>query len=244
MKNLDWKVGYFLVVLFLFTSNFAYPQETDSTKTVVSISETPHADTLTIKPRPNSEIWVSDTREMEKLIAEDIADFVQVLPPVFPLDYGSLGQVSPLSFRGSTPQQTSIWLDALNLENPISGFVPTTVIPINLVEDFTVRGVDSFAPFGFQSPGGMLQVNSFKFDIKKPYSKVNFRAGSWGYSDLGIMFALPITKNVNFTFSGKRQEFDGFEIDRVHTGARIFGRISYQPRSKMELNYTAFFKQK
>ncbi len=194
MKNLDWKVGYFLVVLFLFTLNFAYPQETDSTKTVLSISETPRADTLTIKPRPISGIWVSDTREMEKLIAEDIADFAQVLPPVFPLDYGSLGQVSPFSFRGSTPQQTSILLDALNLENPISGFVPTTVIPINLVEDFTVRGADSFAPYGFQSAGGVLQVNSFKFGTKKPYSKVNYRAGSWGYNDLGIIFALPITK--------------------------------------------------
>ncbi|MCH8018529.1 TonB-dependent receptor [candidate division KSB1 bacterium] len=243
MKNLDWKVGYFLVVLFLFTLNFAYPQETDSTKTVVSISETPRADTLTIKPRPNSGIWVSDTREMEKLIAEDIADFVQVLPPVFPLDYGSLGQVSPLSFRGSTPQQTSIWLDALNLENPISGFVPTTVIPINVVEDFTVRGADSFAPFGFQSSGGILQVNSFKFDTKEPYSKVNYRAGSWGYSDLGIIFALPITKNVNFTFSGKRQGFDGFEVNRMHTGSRIFGRVSFQPHSKMELNYTVFLNK-
>ena len=243
MKNFDWKVGCFLIVSSLSTVNFAYPQETDSTKTVVGESETPRADTLTIKPRPNSGIWVFNIRETENLIAEDIADFVQVLPNVFPLDYGSLGQVSPLSFRGSTPQQTSIWFDDLNLENPISGFVPTTVIPINLVEDFTVRGADSFAPFGFQSSGGVLNLNSFEFNAKKPYSQVNFRAGSWEYSDLGIIFALPITKNVNFTFSGKRQEFDGFETNRVHTGSRIFGKISYQPGSKIELNYTAFLNK-
>ena len=243
MKNFNWQVGYFLLVLFHFTINFAYPQETDSTETVVSGAETPRADTLIIKPRPNLGIWVSDTRETEKLIAEDIADFVQVLPNIVPLDYGSLGQVSPFSFRGSTPQQTGIWLDALNLENPISGFVPTTVIPINLIEDFTVRGADSFAPFGTQSPGGLLNVNSLKFEGKQPYSKVNFRAGSWGYSDLGILFALPITKNVNFTFSGKRQGFDGFEVNRMHTGSRIFGRVSFQPHSKMELNYTIFLNK-
>ena len=179
MKNFDWKVGYFLVVSSLSTINFAYPQETDSTKTVVSVSETPQTDTLSTKPGANSAIWVSNIGETESLIAEDIADFVQILPNISPLDYGSLGQVSPFSYRGSTPQKTSIWFDALNLEDPISGFVPTTVIPINLVENFTVRGADSFAPFGFQSPGGVLQVNSFQFDLKKPYSKINFRAGSW-----------------------------------------------------------------
>jgi len=102
LKDSDWKVRYSLVVLSLSIINLAYPQETDSTKTAVSRSKT-HADTLITKHGVNSGIWISNIRETENLIAEDIADFAQVLPNVFPLDYGSLGQVSPLSFRGSTP---------------------------------------------------------------------------------------------------------------------------------------------
>lgn len=238
MKSSNPKLIYFCLSLHFFLT-LAYSQEPDSSKAAVDST------TTNFEPRKNKirAVWESNDERVRGLIAEDIADFSKVLPNIYSLDTGSLGQLSPLSYRGSTPQQSEILLGDLTLENPISGFVSTTAVPINLAAKFRVLGMDSFSPFGAQFVGGLFQTDLYEFNGSRPYSRVNFRAGDWGYSDLGILFGLPITKSINFTFAGSRQQFSGFEANRDHTGSRILGQITYRPSVKLQVGYIALLNK-
>ncbi|MFQ5752428.1 MAG: TonB-dependent receptor plug domain-containing protein [bacterium] len=238
------KLPWVLIVLLFYTHEglpqisrpVPAPSQSDSTSTV-------NSDSLKFKKEKLDMRWHANAQNTGSLIAEDIGDFTELLPNSFPLDLGSIGQFSPLTSRGTNEQEGKILLDGIVLQEPINGFVNTTNIPINLVKDMAFSSAGSFVPFGAQAIAGILQIDTYQFQGVHPYSKVFFRAGDWGYSDLGVIFGLPLTKNTSFMISGNRQEFSGFELNRKHTGSRIASKISYQPNSAFALNFTAFLNK-
>ncbi|MCG8603941.1 TonB-dependent receptor, partial [bacterium] len=150
---------------------------------------------------------------------------------------------SPLLVRGLSPQAASVALEDYLLREPILGFVNPNNIPINLIERLGFRGVGRFGPFGVQSQGGHLAIDPYRFEAGQPYSQVIFRAGDFGYSDIGLTLGLPVSPKVNFLMLGSRQEFDGFQINRQHTGGKLFSRISYDSDSDFELDATSILSR-
>jgi len=185
--------------------------------------------------------WQADSQATAGLIAEDAVDWMALLPSIFPLDYGSLGQFSPLTFRGSSPQAAAILLDDVLLDEPIHGFANSTNLPINLIHKIEYAG--AFAPYGVSAAAGLLLLDFYQFHGKRPYSKVLFRAGDWGYSDIGVTFGLPVTKSTSLLISANRQELDGFQPQSNHEGSRIFGRIAHRASDVLEFRYSAFLNK-
>ncbi|MFQ5675253.1 MAG: TonB-dependent receptor domain-containing protein [bacterium] len=198
---------------------------------------------MAISPVAITPDWAIVDTETRDLIAEDIDDFTQLLPALFPVDHGSLGQLSPLSFRGSSPQETDIWYGPVHLENPLSSLISTADVPINLVEEMHIIDAGAFSHPEVQGPGVGLWIDPYRFEGQRPYSRVDFRAGDWGYSDLGVLFGLPVSRSLKFMFSGSRQELNGFEPERGHAGSRILGNIVFEPHQDFELNYTVLFNR-
>ncbi len=198
-----------------------------------------------IQPQPSNLIfpspqWQISSPEFGGVIAEDILDYLQLLPGVMSLDFGSVGQASPMVIRGMTPQQTRISLDGMFLTNPLTGTFDSANLPLNLLDEI---GLENQAGVG---------MHLRKFDDKRPYSRVQFRAGDWGYSDFGVSFNLPVTPSSQFLFSGSRQEYDGYFFesptrvineprDLVHS--RFLARVSHQPNQKFELNVISMFNK-
>jgi outer membrane cobalamin receptor len=228
------RATWLFVFYILFVSN-SFPQTTPPTPARIDSSTVADLDSLG-KSRPGK--WSVNRVRAGRFLGEDIVDFVRLLPNVLPLDLGSLGQFSPVAFRGATPQEGTVLFDGLLFEDPILGFLNSNTIPINLVDEFSFGGAGALAPFGVQAPAGILQINTYQFQANQPYSKVNFRTGDWGYSDLGIVFALPLSKSSSFMIGGSRQELDGFVLNSDHTGSRVQIRLSYHPHSQFSLNYS------
>ncbi len=188
--------------------------------------------------------WHATADEFERTIATDIVDLAGVLPAATALDHGSVGQVTPFAFRGATPQQSAVMLNGVLLIDPLNGFTSSAVLPINLVERVSFHGPGSLHSFGRQPATGLLHVQTRRFESNKPYSKVQFRLGDFGYSDLGISFGLPIQQSTRFFFSGSRQELDNFFFDtpqgrefepRDLENSRFLGSISHRPSRTFEL---------
>jgi outer membrane cobalamin receptor len=187
--------------------------------------------------------WQADSQATDGLIAEDAVDWMNVMPSVFPLDYGSLGQISPLTFRGSSPQAGGILLDGVPLDEPIHGFANSANLPINLISKMEFAGAGVFTPYGASAAAGLLLLDFYQFSGKRPYSKVLFRAGDWGYSDIGIIFGLPVIKNTSLLIGANRQELDGFQPQSNHKGSRIFGRIAHRASNGLEIYYSGFLNK-
>ncbi|MFQ5602517.1 MAG: TonB-dependent receptor plug domain-containing protein [bacterium] len=231
-----WCLISFLILVNPLASQETRPTDSDSTSRV-------KLDTTRKIAADFSEPWQVHATETAELIAEDVGDYVQLFPNIQSLDLGSLGQFSPLSFRGASPQQAAILFDGFEWVEPIGGFLNPTNIPINLIDNLQFRGVGAFENTGVLGPAGVLQIQTYDFQSARPYSKVLFRAGDWGYSDLGVIFGLPVSNKSRFVISGNRQELDGFEINRKHANSRILTRFSVQPRANLSLIYTGFINK-
>lgn len=195
-----------------------------------------------VQPR-RPEAWKVPASELERVIAEDIVDYGLLVAAAGALDHGTVGQASPFALRGMTPQQGVVMLDGMVLWNPLGGSTSTAVLPINLVEEFAFTGQGTLPAFGLQSPAGIVSVKTRTIAGERPYSKVQFRTGDFGHSDLGISFGLPINKSTHLLFSGSRQEFDDlFFADQDNiilekrdlVDSRFFGKVTYKTR-KVEL---------
>jgi len=185
--------------------------------------------------------WHSTLNETKELIAEDIQDFTLTLPGIQALDMGSIGQLSPLIAHGALPQESGLLLNGLPFLDPILSYTNPMAIPINLVSSSSFLGPGSFAPFGFQSIGGTLDVQTFPIEPNHPYSKVFYRVGDWGYSDLGVLFVIPLSRKMQVTISGNRQEFDGFlATGQDHTGTRMQAELLYHPKNDVTFGYTFY----
>jgi len=176
---------------------------------------------------------------VQRLIAEDILDYRLIFPALQAFDYGSLGQVSPLSYRGTSPDATPVRFGPFEILDPILGVSSAVAVPIHLIEGLSDNDyiLDvATAP----EVGGGLRLRPLSFADNRPYSRVFFRAGDWGYSDLGVFFGLPISESAKLMIAGDRQEYDGFGERMNHTGSRILTGISYRPHSGFALRYTSF----
>lgn len=227
---------YFWIDIGLSQENIAITSNSDTTLTEKS-------DSLISGISTKEVFWKVNAHETAELIAQDIGDHVRLLPNVSSLDLGSLGHFSPLTFRGSKPQEGIVLINGIVFEDPINGSLNSNTIPINFVDEFSFRGAGAFAPFGLQAPSGILQINTYQFQEIKPYSKVTLRAGDWGYSDIGIVFGLPLSKSSSFMIGGNRQELNGFIIDSDHEGSRIQIRLSYHPHEKFALKYSVLLNR-
>jgi outer membrane cobalamin receptor len=215
--------NFAFIVLAIVLPFHVYSQDT----TRVAGAEISSVDTVTSKPFAEDleRVSIEQTRE---LILEDAADFLALVPSVSVIDFGSLGQFSPFSFRGANPPSARIFLDDLPLLEPVHGAVHVTNIPINVVDEIR-----------FANPNA-LHFISHPFSPRRPYSKVVFRAGDWEYTDIGVTVALPVTERSQFFFSANRQELDGFEPTIAgHKGVHVFAKLSHALSSKISLNYTA-----
>ena len=207
----------------------------------VAVTASENTDSTRLAARP---LWHSTLRETKELIAEDIQDFTLTLPGIQALDMGSIGQLSPLIAHGASPQESGLLLNGLPLADPILSYTNPMAIPINLVASSSFLGPGSFAPFGFQSIGGTLDVQTFPIEPDHAYSKVFYRVGDWGYSDLGALFIIPLSPKMQVTISGNRQEFDGFlATGQDHTGTRIQAELLYHPKDDVAFSY-AFYRSR
>ncbi len=207
-------------------------------------SQRPEPDSASALFSRQAVVWQVDASRLEEAISEDIVDFGLLLPGVSFLDQGSLSQSSPLTLRGTTPQEVAISLNGMRLREPLNGFVSSAVPPINLVETLSLRGLESFSGSGRPTVGGTLEITTLLPDFSRPYSRVQFRAGDWGYSDIGLSLGVPVTKSLGILFSGSRQELDGFFGQRRDVvDSRLFNTLIYRPNPAFEVKSVTLFNR-
>ncbi len=199
---------------------------------------------------PNA--WDAPSDQLENVLQVDAVDISLVIPAARPFDLGTVGQRSPFAFRGDASAQGLVSLDGMVLSNLLTGATNTTVIPFNVMESVSYSGLSELAGMGLSPAAGVLQVNTLNLDSEHPYSKVNFRVGDFGYSDLGITFGMPVSPSTRFLFSGSRQEFDTLffgPIDertferRDLVDSRFFGKVTYRPNNRFELRTVTLFNK-
>lgn len=184
--------------------------------------------------------WHLSAQEAQGTIAEDVMDFLGLYPMVGGKDYGSLGQFGRLYTHASLPV-TAVDLNGLLISDPIYGALNPGLIPIN---DFrTMASEGAPIQFGHLTSDAGLVVKSYLHDDPRPFSKLTYRTGDWGYSDMGAILGIRVSRQGVLTVSGNHQELDGFALNQNHKGNRVFLNLRLQPRPRVQTEISSFFNK-
>jgi len=108
---------------------------------------------------------------------------------------GGIGQMSTISMRGSSSEQTAVFMDGVKLNSPIFGSVDFSTIPVDSVKRIEIIRGSSSARFGTDAIGGVINiitdaanhggadfsVAAGSFETLKIHESIRKTAGRWNF---------------------------------------------------------------
>lgn len=134
------------------------------------------------------------------------------------------------------PHQTSLDFDGQLLNDPVHGMFNTHLLPLDGVgqvfDSPTTRTVNS-ASYGY--PSG-LNIKSPVFNQNDPYTRIMFRQGDFGYTDLDISFARNFSKNMALYLGGINKIYEAEQ----NRGFQYRSAIKYRLRPNLFASSTFY----
>ena len=139
-------------------------------------------------------------------------------------DFIEMGQPRYVSALHLMPHQTAMFYEGHLLNDPLSGLYNTRFLALDAVE--TVEG-SAFAN-GLSTNGQSLlngiNVNGRFQNPESPYSRLMFRQGDFGFTELDIQFARKMNDQLSIQLSG----INKYNDLNNHHGVNYRGTINYQ----------------
>jgi hypothetical protein len=143
------------------------------------------------------------------------------LPLLFLHDRGARGQWLPYSVLGSTQRETGLFVDGLDLRDPISGMVDLNMLPTLWLSALRLE----LAGAGWGTPrtsaGATLVGTARKHTGNRPLSHVGYENGDWGVRAVDVELGMKLSRRVDVLAGALLAGFDGFGPRQQHDAQRI-----------------------
>ncbi len=121
------------------------------------------------------------------------------------------------------PHQSALSLDYHRYSSPISGLYSTRYLPLDGVNDIETSPLISSD--GSSAP---QQINTRLVRGKKPYTRIMFSQGDWGFSNVDITFSEQFTNRLLVQLGGARQQYDGWQYNVSSINDNYRAQVAYQ----------------
>jgi outer membrane cobalamin receptor len=150
------------------------------------------------------------------------------LPGVYLRDPASEGQYSQLNFRGADWRSLAVLADGRSMNDPASGIYNLYYYASDYPERIEViTGPRSFL-YGMNAAGGVVHYVSRHFDTNRPFSKLNYTEGPYGYGYVDGSMTQNVTEAANVTLGFQRQVTDGRYDNGAHEAWNLRARLRYR----------------
>ena len=184
-------------------------------------------------PFPTSSMAVADARKNNYW---NLGDLLALMPGVWFRDIGSVGQWATCRISGSPQDHTTLLLDGRPLTDPWSGLHDLNHVPLEMIDSIAVY--PSLNPLGPFPGGGIIDLRTKRLTTNLPYTRIVYRSGDGGFSDLDITFGQKFTPKWEL-ISGVLMKKYGENIEgRTLVANRIRSIITFRPTSKLEIRYS------
>ena len=143
------------------------------------------------------------------LIYMDMSDIFRSQPLWFDYDLIEAGRPAYISLINTYPHQTPMSFGGTLMNDYLQGTYNTQYIPLNYIifaeSDFTLGSVQNYS---FWS-GSKLHITPHSVHTPRPWTKILYKQGSYGYSDVDIHFVVPFSSTFAVQLGGKNSLFDG-----------------------------------
>jgi hypothetical protein len=175
-----------------------------------------------------SRFTIYQSADEKRLIYKDMSDIFadQLLWTDF--DLAEAGRPGYISSTNLYPHQTNFYYNNILMNESVQGMFNTQFIPVNntqAIEVDQVRGNRrNFAAGG----AAEIDVTSSSEQFQEPWTKILYKQGSYGYSDLDVNLAIPFSPTLAVQLGGTNRYFDGTIPDAGFRGVNYRGEITWQ----------------
>jgi hypothetical protein len=163
-----------------------------------------------------------------KLIYMDMSDIFRSQPLWFDYDLIEAGRPAYISLINTYPHQTPLFFGGTLMNDYLQGVYNTQFIPLNYIQfaelDYTIGSLNNYA---FWS-GSKIHITSHSVHTERPWTKILYKQGSYGYSDVDIHFEVPFSPTFAVQLGGKNSLFDGAIQGSGFDGQNYRAEITWQ----------------
>jgi hypothetical protein len=178
----------------------------------------------------------------KKLIYMDMSDIFRSQPLWFDFDLIEAGRPAYISFINTLPHQTPIFFGGTLVNDYLHGVYNTQFIPLNYIQfaelDYTIGSLQNYGYWA----GSKIHITPHSVQTPRPWTKILYKQGSYGYSDVDIHFEIPFSSTFAVQLGGKNSGFEGAILNSGFDGQNYRAEITWQYspnfyiRSQMFLN--------
>lgn len=151
-----------------------------------------------------------------------LADIFRHQPAFQVYDFLSPGYPRFIAYNNLLPHQTDIYLDGFILNDPIHGMFNTHMISLDGLKE--VNDNIGLSMYGHGN-GINLKTKAIN-SLEKPYSRIMFRQGDFGYTDLDIDFSRKMSNNISVNAGGINKIYEGSSNYGFQYRAGLYYRIT------------------
>lgn len=156
-----------------------------------------------------------DSINLARFQYQNLSDFLQFQAPIALKSYGS-GQLTTISFRGTSASHTAVLWNGININSPTVGLTDFSTIPMMGFDKMAIQYGSSASCVGSDAIGGSILLNSVPNWTKKGSNFIiggqygSFRSGN---VNIGLRFYKPLQKGIlsgkTLFYGGNSRNFNG-----------------------------------
>jgi hypothetical protein len=163
-----------------------------------------------------------------KQIYKDMSDIFQSQPFWLDFNLAEVGRPAYIAMLNSYPHQNSFYFNNIPVNNELHGMYNSQMIPLNFIQftevDYTQGNLRNFAA----GNGPEVNVTSNSEQYQEPWTKILYKSGGYGYSDLDISFAIPYSSTFAVQLGGLNRFFDGTQPGSGFKGENYRAEVTWQ----------------
>jgi hypothetical protein len=184
-----------------------------------------------IKKNTNSKIY----HHFDNLIIINytgLADIFRHQPTFQVYDFMSPGYPRFIAFNNLLPHQSDIYLNGFILNDPMHGMFNTHMISLDGLKE--VNDDIDLTMYGHGN-GINLRTKAIN-SLDEPYSRIMFRQGDFGYTDLDIDFSRKLSDNISVNAGGINKIYEGTSRYGFQYRAGVYYKITNNLFSRTTIN--------
>ena len=179
----------------------------------------------------------------KQLLYRNMSDIFRQQPLWYNYSFMESGRPVYISAINSFPHQTSFYYNGIMMNDPIHGMFNSQYIPLNFIRNVQLSTAgNNLQDYGLGGTSSIHVVSSSKH-TKAPWSKILFKQGNYGYSDLDLSFVHPTSLDIAIQLGGFNRLHDGSTIYNNRQGTNYRGEVTWQAKSNLFLKGQFFLNR-
>lgn len=184
----------------------------------------------------NISIWNEKYEKQQSYT--DISDIFRQQPLWYDFDLKETGRQVYLAGINSFPHQTAVYFNGIMMNDPLHGMFNGQFVPFNYLRQ--IEPVNALPGAGSMGYGGRsaLYINPNSRHTKAVWTKLVYKEGVYGYSDVDITFVKPVSPDISLQLGGINNIYDG----AYGFGASFAQTTNYRAELTWQLTPDIFIK--